>query len=290
VNEDGRIHAAAREAALHIVDTHLHLVYQDRLRYPWLEGAPALNRDFTLDDYLAEAEAAGITQMLHMEVDVAEADMEAETAFVTSLGRGVVGAIAACRPEHEDFPALLERYAANDRVKGLRRILHTSPDELGRRPIFAQNLRRLAPLGLSFDLCVLPSQLAIAAELASAAPDVQFVLDHCGVPNVRDRALDPWRAGITALAERPNVAAKISGVIAYGDPERWTVDDLRPFVEHTIEAFGWDRIVWGSDYPVCTLTADLTRWVAATHELIAGASDAEKAKLLHENAGRIYRL
>ncbi|MCX5513208.1 amidohydrolase [Kaistia algarum] len=275
---------------MRIVDTHLHLVYQERFRYPWLAGAPSLNRNFTLADYLAEAKPLGIEAMLHMEVDVAEPDMEAETAFVTSLGEGVVGAIAACRPEHADFPELAERYAANPRVKGLRRILHESPDELGRRPIFQDNIRRLAPLGLTFDLCVLARQLPIAVEIARAAPDVQFILDHCGVPNVKDQALDPWRADMTALAELPNVAAKISGVIAYGDPEHWKVADLRPFVEHTIEAFGWDRVVWGSDFPVCTLTANLTRWVEATHEIIAGASEPEKAKLLHANAERIYRL
>lgn len=275
---------------MRIVDTHLHLVYQDRFRYPWLAGAPALNRSFTLEDYLPQAKAAGVEAMLHMEVDVAEADMEAETDFVAGLGHGVVGAIAACRPEHADFPAMVERLVANPKVKGLRRILHESPDELGRRPVFQENLRRLAPLGLTFDLCVLARQLPIAAEIARAAPDVQFVLDHCGVPNVKDRALDPWRADMTALAALPNVAAKISGVIAYGDPENWTLDDLRPFVEHTILAFGWDRVVWGSDYPVCTLTADLQRWVAATHELIAGASLAEKTKLLSANAERIYRI
>lgn len=275
---------------MRIVDTHLHLVYQDRLRYPWLAGAPALDRSFTLEDYLPDAKAAGIEAMLHMEVDVAEADIEAETEFVTGLGQGIVGAIAACRPEHADFPAMLERLAANPKVKGLRRILHQSPDELGRRPIFAENLRRLSSLGLTFDLCVLARQLPIAVEIARAVPDVQFILDHCGVPNVKDQALDPWRADMTALAELPNVAAKVSGVIAYGDPEGWTVDDLRPFVEHAISAFGWDRVVWGSDYPVCTLTASLPRWIAATHELIAGASEEEKAKLLHANAERIYRL
>lgn len=275
---------------MRIVDTHLHLVYQDRLHYPWLASAPKLNRDFTLDDYLPQAEAAGITKMLHMEVDVAEADIEAETAFVTRLGRGVVGAIAACRPENADFPALVERLAQNPKVRGLRRILHQSPDELGRRPIFAENLKRLAAYGLSFDFCVLPHQIPIAISIARAAPDVQFIVDHCGVPNVKDKAFEPWRANMSAIAELPNVAAKVSGVIAYGDPVNWTVGDLRPFVEHTISAFGWDRVVWGSDWPVCTLTADLGRWVAATHEILSGTSEDEKAGLLHRNAERIYRL
>ena len=275
---------------MRIIDTHLHLIHLDRLSYPWLDGVPALKRSFTLDDYLAQARPAGIAGMIHMEVDVAEAEMQAETDLVTGLGNGVIAAIAACRPESPSFPAYLERAAANPLVKGFRRILHTQPDELGQRPVFAENLRRLADYDLSFDICVLPRQIPIAQVLARRCPDVQFILDHCGVPSVKDRELDPWRDHVRAIAALPNVSCKISGIVAYAEPERWTVDDLRPYVEHVIEAFGWDRVVWGSDWPVCTLTADLTRWVAATRTLICGASADEQERLLSRNAEQIYRL
>jgi predicted TIM-barrel fold metal-dependent hydrolase len=275
--------------SIEIVDTHLHLVYRDRFSYPWLGDVPALNRDFTLETYLPQAEAAGIAQAIHMEVDVAEADQMRETDFVTSIGGKVVAAISSCRPESQDFPAQLERLAANPKVRGLRRILHTSPDDLSQPPIFTENLKRLAAHKLSFDICVLARQLPIAWRIARACPDVQFILDHCGVPAVKERALDPWRADIKTLAAEPNVACKVSGIAAYADPN-WSVDDLRPFVEHVIESFGWDRVVWGSDWPVCTLTADLGRWAAATREIIAGASKDEQAKLLNRNARRIYRL
>jgi predicted TIM-barrel fold metal-dependent hydrolase len=272
-----------------IIDTHLHLVTRDRFSYPWLGGVPALNRDFTLETYLPQAEAAGIEAAIHMEVDVAEPDQMRETAFVTALGGKVAAAVAACRPESRDFPRQIERLAANPKVRGLRRVLHTSPDALSQAPIFTDNLKRLAAHGLTFDLCVLARQLPLALRIARACPDVQFILDHCGVPSVKDRALDPWRADITALAAAPNVACKVSGVVAYADTD-WTVDDLRPFVEHVIESFGWARVVWGSDWPVCTLTADLGRWVAATRTLIAGESEDNQAKLLNRNARRFYRL
>jgi predicted TIM-barrel fold metal-dependent hydrolase len=205
------------------------------------------------------------------------------------LGGSIVAAISSCRPESKDFPAQLEKLAANPKVKGLRRILHTSPDELSQAPVFTENLQRLAAHRLSFDLCVLARQLPLALRIARACPEVQFILDHCGVPGVKDRALDPWRADIKALAAEPNVAAKISGVVAYADAG-WSVDDLRPFVEHVITSFGWDRVVWGSDWPVCTLTADLGRWVDATRALIAGESADNQAKLLNRNARRLYRL
>lgn len=274
---------------MRILDTHLHLVYQDRFSYPWLADAGPLNQQWTVESYFAEAEKLGIEAALHMEVDVAEGDIERETAFITQVDPRVIGAIASGRPEHEGFAAYLERVAQNPKVRGLRRILHTSPNELSRTPLFAENLRRLAPYGLGFDLCLRADQLPIGAELADKAPDVQFILDHCGVPNVAGMELDPWRGFITELAKRPNIAAKISGIVAYAKPD-WTVEDLKPFAEHVIESFGWDRVVWGSDHPVCTLTADLTRWVEATKTIIAGASAEEQAKLLHRNAERLYRV
>ena len=272
-----------------IIDTHLHLIYQDRLRYPWITDVPKLQRDFPLQEYLKEAIELGIEAAIHMEVDVATEDQEAETALVTGLGSPVTAAIASCRPESADFPASLDRIAGNPAVRGLRRILHTSPDDLALAPIFAENLRRLSEHGLSFDLCVLGRQLPIAIRLARDCPDVRFVLDHCGVPDIAAQALDPWRDGITQLAALPNVACKISGVVAYAGAE-WTTADLRPYVEHCIEAFGWDRVVWGSDWPVCTLTADLTRWVRATHELTSGCTESERERLFSLNAQRIYRL
>jgi predicted TIM-barrel fold metal-dependent hydrolase len=274
---------------MRILDTHLHLVYLDRFSYPWLDGEPALKRQWPVESYFAEAAALGIEQALHMEVDVAEREMEDETRFVLNLDGRIAGAIAAARPEHVDFPRHLERLASIPGVRGIRRILHTQPDGLSEGDIFVGNLRRLAAHGLSFDLCLLARQLPLGVDLARKCPDVQFVLDHCGVPDVAGEALDPWRDHIGRLAALPNVAAKISGIVAYARPD-WTVADLRPFVEHVIGSFGWDRVVWGSDHPVCTRTATLARWVEATRTLIAGASEDEQAGLLHRNAERIYRI
>ena len=275
---------------MRIVDSHLHLVDRSRFGYPWLDGVPMLARDWSLDDYLVEAQAAGIAAAVHVEVDVADHDRERETAWVGACPAPVIGAVASCRPEEQGFAAYLERVAVSPKLRGLRRILHTSPDDIGQRPLFAENLRLLPRYGLTFDLCVLARQLPIALHLARSCPDVQFILDHCGVPDVRGRALDPWRADIAAVARLPNVACKISGLVAYADPDGWSVEDLRPFVEHAIAVFGWDRVLWGSDWPVCRLTADLGRWVAATNDLLVGTSGDEKARLLARNAERLYRL
>lgn len=270
-----------------IVDTHCHLVYRDALRYAWLDSTPALNQDFPLERYRAEATAAGIADILHMEVDVVESDMSAETKFIGSLG--LAGLVAPCRPELPGFEAYLDWCAAQPGVRGFRRILHTVPDELGQSRLFAENLRRIGERGLTFDLCLLARQLPIGIALARACPNLQFVLDHCGNPDIEGGRLDSWRADMNALAAQPNVACKVSGIVTNA-PAGWTVDSLRPVFEQVTETFGWNRVVWGSDWPVCTLNGDLTRWVAATRELLASASEDERQRLLNGNAKRIYGL
>lgn len=273
---------------MRILDTHLHLIYPDKFSYPWLPGYPSINKPWHIADYFAEAAPLGIESALHMEVDVAEADMLAESEFVLTLPR-IAGAIAACRPEHMNFVDQIERLSDHAHIKGVRRILHQAPDDLSQSDLFVENIRHLPDYDLSFDLCVRADQLPIGQMLVERAPDVTFILDHCGVPDVTGAGLDPWRENIRRISKLPNLNAKISGIVAYSGPD-WRVDTIRPYVEHVIESFGWDRVVWGSDHPVVRLTGSLTRWVEATREIISGASEEEQAKLLHRNAERIYKI
>lgn len=276
---------------MRIIDTHLHLIYPDRLTYPWIAPDNVLNRPWTAEQYFAEATGLGIDAALHMEVDVAQDQIEAETRFVTGLP-GIIGAIAACRPEHTDFAAQIERIveAGQGGVKGFRRVLHVAPDGLSESDVFVENLRALGALGFPFDLCLRGDQLHIASRLARQAPDVTFVLDHCGNPDIKGQGLDPWLAQLSEIAACPNVICKVSGIVSHCAPG-WTAETLRPYVEHAITSFGWDRVVWGSDHPVATLTGGtLADWVNATHTIVSGASDDEKAALFHRNAERVWRV
>jgi predicted TIM-barrel fold metal-dependent hydrolase len=117
---------------------------------------------------------------------------------------------------------------------------------------------------------------------------VQFILDHCGVPDIAAGQLDPWRQHIREISQLPHVACKISGVLAYCAPGRANLEAVRPYVEHCLEQFGWDRVVWGSDWPVCTTTSDLRTWLQVTHQLIAATDERDQQKLLNGNATRIY--
>lgn len=276
-----------------ILDTHLHLVDRTRLDYPWLSGVPPLDRDWPLADYAREARRIGISGALHMEVDVADDLIEQETTWIEDLAAGgsfpIRGIIAAARPEHESFPEFLDRAADRDLVVGFRRPLHVVPDDISQTDLFTANLNRLAGPDLPFDICVEARQLPLAIALVDAVPNVRFVLDHCGVPDIAGDAWEDWARNITELARRSNVSAKISGVVAYGGPD-WTLEEVARWIDHVIGAFGRDRLVWGGDWPVCTLGGGLSTWVAATRTLVADWSDDDRSALFHANAERIWKL
>jgi predicted TIM-barrel fold metal-dependent hydrolase len=278
---------------MQIVDTHQHLWDLDLFHYAWLDSLPALNRSFRMHDYLAATQGLNVVQSVHLEADVDEPYMLDETRHLLALADrpdNPLQAIVACaRPENKDFQHYLEKLV-DPRVKGIRRILHTQPDEVGQGSTFIANVASLSDYGLSFDICVLARQLPIAISLASKCPNVSFILDHCGVPQVKKKNLDPWRAHIAEIARFPNVSCKISGLVAYADPEKWTAEDLQPFVEHVIASFGWERVLFGSDWPVCTLSATYRQWVEALQLITRGAGELNQRKLFHDNAVRVYHL
>ena len=273
---------------MRILDTHLHLIYPDRFSYPWLGGAPAINKPWLVESYWAEAAPLGVEAALHMEVDVAEPEIAAETEFVLGLDR-VIGAIANGRPEHADFERHLERMRELGQVKGIRRLLQGQPAELSQTQTFIDNIRLLPRYDMSFDICVKSHELMLAPPLIEACPQTQFVLDHCGNPKIAEREWESWTTRMERIADLPNVVCKVSGILANVD-DSWTVDTIRPYVEFVIETFGWDRVVWGSDHPVVTLFADLAKWVNASREIVRGASRTEQEKLFSKNAERVYRL
>ncbi len=278
-----------------LLDTHQHLNYPERYSYSWTAAIPQLaGKAFRYDDYLTAIEGTGVRRTIFMESSPDDPHWQEETRFVHTLagtpGSLIAGIIANCRPEEErGFEAYVES-VLSPKLVGLRRILHTEPDELSERACFCSNVRLLEEYELTFDICVLARQLPLAAKLAAKCPNVQFVLDHCGVPDIASGEIDSWRRSITEIAKLPNVACKISGVLAYCAPGQATLEAVRPYVEHCLVQFGWDRVVWGSDWPVCTVTSDLRTWVDVIQRIIAAAGESNQRKLLHGNAMRIYGL
>jgi len=279
---------------MQIVDTHQHLWDKDLFHYSWLDTIPQLNRSFRMADYLAATKGLDVVKSLHLEADVDEPYMLDETRHLLALAdqpdNPLEGIVACGRPENEDFKSYLDAIGGHAKLKGIRRVLHTQPDGVGQGVTFLKNVAALPDYGLSFDICVLARQLPIAIKLISSCPDVIFILDHCGVPQVKERNLDPWRSHIAEIAKFPNVSCKISGLVAYADPQSWTAEDLRPFIDHAIGSFGWDRVMFGSDWPVCTLSASYRQWVETLQAITQGAGEVNQRKLFHDNAVRVYRL
>ena len=276
-----------------IIDTHQHLWDLDLFRYSWCRGIPELNRSFRMADYLQATSGLRIHKTVFVEPDVDDAFMLDEARWALKLAeedRLLKGVVAAARPERPGFEAYIDQLAGHPALKGVRRVLHVQPDELSESSMFVDNIQLLERYGLSFDLCVLARQLPQAIRLVERSPGVSFILDHCGNPLVKEREAEPWRTCLRKIAAFSNVACKISGVVVNADRHNWTAEDLRPYIEYVIESFGWDRVMFGSDWPVCTLAASYTRWVEALTSLTDAMGESNQQKLFYENAERIYRL
>lgn len=291
-----------------IIDTHQHLWNRERLKLPWLEKAPeVLQRNYEPEDYRAAVQGKRV-RAIYMEVDVAPEDHVTEAEYVVGLCRQpqpqTVAAVIGGRPILESFPAYIRRFAQTGHVRGVRQVLHSdaTPPGYCLQEAFVQGVRELGNLNLSFDLCMRPQELADGERLAELCPETRFILDHCGnadplafrPPTARgdqSPTHDPaaWRRHIEALAKRPNVICKISGVIARVPPQ-WDAELLAPIVNHCLDAFGPDRVVFGGDWPVCLLGAPLLSWIDALTEIIRTRPAADQEKLWSGNAQRFYRL
>jgi L-fuconolactonase len=287
---------AERPEAIPIVDTHQHLWDLSRFRLPWLAGAPKLDRSFLIEDYVRATEGLGVAASVYMEVDVDPSQQAAEADDVLELirrgGTPMVGAVISGRPASEGFAAYLARYKDQRAIKGVRRVLHAAETPRGHclEGRFIEGIRFLGRLGLSFDICMRPDELGDAAKLIDACPDTAFILDHCGNAGVRTKDLAGWKDHIARIAERKNVVCKVSGIVASAAPGPWTADDLAPIVNHVLDRFGPDRVVFGGDWPVCTLAASYRQWVEALRGIVADRPLADRKKLFHDNAIRVYRL
>jgi L-fuconolactonase len=278
-----------------IVDAHHHLWDTRRFRYPLFDRTPALNRPFPIGDFDQIATEMGVDASVCVEAASAGIDGMAELAWLRQQAdrSNRVKAIVAWAPvEPPGLPDYLARIASlNDpRIVGVRRSFEFEPDDFPSRPEVVAGVRRLADFGLSFDLVLFHRSLKAAIELVRQCAQVSFILDHLGKPPIRERQLQPWSTEIAELAALPNVVCKISGMTTEADRETWTVDDLAPYFHRAVECFGWDRLLFGSDWPVCNLAGGYDRWLSAADELLAGVSSADRGKFFADNAVRIYRL
>jgi len=278
-----------------IIDTHLHVWDPGHLRYPWLDDIPLLNKAHLLEDYNRATEGVPVARMVFLQCEADFSQFMDEAAWVTSLAQRdtrIAGIVPWAPLERGDGArADLEQLAANPLVKGVRRIIQFEDDlEFCLRPDFVRGVQALPDYNMSFDICIDHTQLANTIKMVAQCPAVAFILDHIGKPDIKGQRFDPWRQEIKQLAALPNVCCKISGLVTEADHSKWTRNDLKPYIEHVIECFGFDRVLYGGDWPVATQATDYPRWVETLEWAVHGCSTEELHKLFHDNALEFYRL
>lgn len=303
--------AAAKETELlPIVDTHQHLWDLSKFKPPWLAGAPkVLARSYVTADFLKATKGLNVVKAVYMEIDVDPSQQTREARHVIALSKSkdhpTVAAVISGRPGSEKFKAYITQFKGSPYIKGVRQVLQVDETKRGLclQEQYIKSVRLLGKLGMSFDLCMRPTELSDGLKLAQKCPDTRFIVDHCGnadpmaFMSAKRRGdtkpwhqVDPWRRDIAALAKQENVICKISGVVARAPKDDWKSDDLAPIINHCLDSFGPDRVVFGGDWPVCLLVASYRQWVAALKEVISERKRSEQRKLLHDNAVKIYGL
>lgn len=275
-----------------IVDSHLHLWDPQRLSYPWLSGT--LDRPFLAADFQAASAGVSIESLVFLECAAAPHLTFDEAAFVLEQARAEPRIAAmVCHAALETGDAVrpdLERLAATDKVRGVRRIYQDEPDTaFCTRPDFIAGVRALADHGLSFDMCIKHPHLPASIALADACPKVPIVLDHIAKPGIKAGLMQPWADQMRDLAKRENVVCKLSGVATEAAAD-WTPKTLHPYMEVALEAFGPSRIMFGGDWPVSTLAITYPAWVAVVDELIKDLSPTEQRQIYRDTARAFYRL
>lgn len=284
-------------AMLPVIDTHQHLWDLTKFRLGWLKKGEPLDASYTPTEYAKATEGLNVVKAVYMEVDVVPEQQQQEADYIVALCESgktpTCAAVISGRPNSEGFAKYITPYKGHKYVKGVRQVLHvkeTTPDYYLDAK-FVKGIQLLGDLGLSFDLCVRPAELSEFVKLVDQCPGTRFILDHCGNPRAdfSDQQWDRWRADMARMGERKHVVAKISGFIANGwQRGKWKPGDLGPAVNGTISAFGVDRVMFGGDWPVCTLAATYKEWLTGLRTTIAQRSEADQRKILHDNAAKFY--
>ncbi|WP_232664946.1 amidohydrolase family protein [Pseudonocardia sp. TRM90224] len=277
-----------------VVDAHHHLWDPATGDNQWLDspGLEGINRAYTLDDLRAVAPADVEATVL---VQTLNSTAETERLLAAAAGSALVaGVVAWVDLTSADVGAQLDRLAAQPggtKVVGIRHLAQDEPDPrwLAREDV-ARGVAELGRRGLTYDVLVRAPQRAAALELARAVPDVRLVLDHAGKPGIGDGEWDGWASWLTELAAFPNVDCKLSGLLTEAAPGKQDVTTLRPYAEHVLGAFGPDRVLYGSDWPVCELAGGYPAVWASTQEFLAGLSEAERTAVRSGTARRAYAL
>lgn len=276
------------------VDAHQHFWDPEAAHYPWMHQAPpVLQRRFMAEDLEPHLEATGIshTVLVQARSDLAETHEFLRIAGITLFVAGVVGWVDLTDPGVDDVIAELREGPDGRYLVGVRHQVEDEPDpDWLLRSDVQRGLAAVQRHDLVYDLLVRPPQLPAAIKTVQEHGGTRFVVDHLAKPLLRTGVLEPWAAMMAELAALPNVACKLSGMVAEADPAAWSPEQFVPYVEHVVSSFGTDRVLFGSDWPVCLVTASYAATLASTRAAVPPLSPGEQAQVFGDNAVALYRL
>jgi L-fucono-1,5-lactonase len=274
-----------------VIDAHQHFWKYNPDRDAWITGEmSAIRRDFLPPDLIPLLLECQVNGCMAVQAD----QSEIETHFLLSHAQqnafvmGVVGWVDLCSPDISDRLAYFSSYPE---IKGFRHIVQAEPDDAFMlRPDFQQGIAALKSYDLAYDILIYPQHLRAAKELVRKFPNQRFVVDHLAKPLIKSGVLEPWKKEIIALAELPNVFCKISGMVTEADWKGWHPNDFTPYLDVALEAFGSKRLLFGSDWPVCTVAASYRQQFELVKSFIHSLSAGEKAAIMGENAIQFYHI
>jgi L-fuconolactonase len=274
-----------------VVDSHHHFWRYDPARDTWItDEMSALKNNFTLREFRFECQSNGVDASIAVQAD----QSEAETLFLLNVAEhsnhiaGVVGWVDLRSPQLEDR---LQYFSRFEKLRGFRHIAQSEPDDyfLARND-FVGGIARLRPFRYTYDILIYPKQLPAAIKLASRLPQQPFVLDHLAKPPVKSATLEPWSSHIRELAQNPNVFCKLSGLVTEANWTRWKATDFAPYLDVVFDGFGPDRLMFGSDWPVCLLAASYAQVKELIESYVDVHAPQHKEKIFGANAIRFYGL
>ncbi len=273
------------------IDAHQHFWIYDPQEYEWIDNSmAALRRDFLPHDLKPELDRAGFQGSVAVQArqTIEETRWLLELTASSPLVLGVVGWVDLQSP---DVRSQLQAFAQNPRLVGIRHIVQGEPDDrFLLRPDFMRGIALLEEFDLSYDILIYTKHLKVAAEFVRQFPRQRFVLDHLAKPRIKDGSLQPWTRGIEELATFPNVMCKLSGMVTEADWQHWKPEHMEPYLDVAFKCFGPQRLMIGSDWPVCAVAAPYSRAMSVVKDYLIRFSVADQEAVLGGNAQRFWKL
>ena len=275
------------------IDSHQHFWIYDAVRDAWInDQMTRIRRNFLPEDLLPVLQANGVDGCVAVQAD----QSEVETIFLLALAekyshfvKGVVGWVDL---RAEDLYEKLEYYSQYELLKGFRHVAQAEPDDFLSRADVIKGIRQLTAFDFTYDILIYPTQLKAALHLVREVSEVKFVVDHLAKPYIKDQKINTWSNYMRQLAAQPHVHCKVSGMVTEADWQHWTKKDFYPYLDVVLEAFGPERLLFGSDWPVCLVAAEYDQVIGLVRDYMThvGFSQSDQAKVFGENAVRFYRL